>query len=204
MLKAVNHFKGTTMPSPYLTYALAALSFGFGVAFLRISDENSELARAKMVVEMKLETAQREAKSFRDKYASETKSREFAEAAQTLAETAERAARSQLDLETKAREAVEKNLTESEASRHSAETALADAQDQIRQLNAKLMEASAAKEQSANKTDAAAGSKGEAAAADVKAPGSADASAPVPAGAMAQASMDGGNHRSWYSFFGLF
>ena len=195
------------MPSPYLTYALAALSFGLGVAFFRISDENSELARAKMIVEMKLETAQREAKSFHDKYASETKSREFAEAAQTLAETAERAARSQLDLETKAREAAEKNLTEAETSRHSAEAALADAQDQIRQLNARLMEASAAKEQSGNKSDTQAASKGDAAKADVEAPvqASADAPAPVSAGAMAQASMDGGNHRPWYSsFFGLF
>ena len=55
------------MPSPYLTYALAALSFGLSVAFFRISDENSELSRAKIAVEMRLETAEGEAKAFREK-----------------------------------------------------------------------------------------------------------------------------------------
>ena len=196
------------MPSPYLTYALAALSFGLSVAFFRISDENSELSRAKIAVEMRLETAEGEAKAFREKYTAEEKAREFAEAAQTLAETSERAVRSQLTHETRARQAAEKSLEEAEDTRHSVEAALSDAQEQVRALNAKLVEASAAKEQSEHKSDAIASDKGEAAAADAKEPavhngdGSPAASA-VPAGAMgAQASMTGS--RPWYSFLGLF
>ena len=196
------------MPSTYLTYALAALSFGLSVAFFRISDENSELSRAKIAVEMRLETAEGEAKAFREKYTTEEKAREFAEAAQTLAETSERAVRSQLTHETKARQAAEKSLEEAENARHSVEAALSDAQEQVRVLNAKLVEASAAKEQSERKPDAIAGDKGEAAAADAKEPavhsgdGSPAASA-VPGGAMAaQASMTGS--RPWYSFLGLF
>lgn len=194
------------MPSPYLTYALAALSFGLGLAFVRISDENSELAKTKIALEMKYETAMRDAKNFREKYTGETKAREFAEAAQTLAETAERAVRSHLAHETKVREAAEKSLAEAEGAKHAAETALADAQEQVRQLNAKLMEASAAKEQSERRPDAAAGEKGDAAAvAKEPAAAGADAStAKVRAGAVtAEASMSGGQ-RSWFSFFGLF
>ena len=80
------------MPSPYLTYALAALTFGLAVAFFRVSDENNALTQAKIAVEMKLKTAEGVAKAFREKYSTETKAREFAEAAQTLAETSERAA----------------------------------------------------------------------------------------------------------------
>ena len=156
------------MPSPYLTYALAALSFGLSVAFFRISDENSELNRAKIAVEMRLETAEGEAKAFREKYTTEAKAREFAEAAQTLAETSERAVRSQLTHETKARQAAEKSVEEAENARHSVEAALSDAQEQVRVLNAKLMEASAAKEQSERKSDASASDKGEPAAAEAK------------------------------------
>jgi chromosome segregation ATPase len=193
------------MPSSYLTYALAALSFGLGVAFFRISDENSELSRVKIAVEMKLEIAEGEAKAFREKYSIEAKAREFAEAAQTLAETSERAARSQLAHETKARETAEKSLEETENAKHSAEAALADAQEQVRMLNAKLMEASAAREQSERKPDAAASGKGDAAAVETKEPAEHGADAPTPAraGAMAtQASMAGS--RPWYSFLGLF
>jgi hypothetical protein len=196
------------MPSPYLTYALAALSFGLSVAFFRISDENSELSRAKIDVEMRLETAEGEAKAFREKFTTEAKAREFAEAAQTLAETSERAVRSQLTHETKARQAAEKSLEDTENARHSVEAALSDAQEQVRVLNAKLVEASAAKEQSERKSDANASDKGEATAADAKEPvarigdGSPAASA-APAGVMAaQASMTGS--RPWYSFLGLF
>ena len=46
------------MPSPYLIYALAALTFGLAVAFFRVSDENNALTQAKIAVEMKLKTAE--------------------------------------------------------------------------------------------------------------------------------------------------
>ena len=196
------------MPSPYLNYALAALSFGLSVAFFRISDENSALTQAKIAVEMRLETAEGEAKSFREKYTTEAKAREFAEAAQTLAETSERAVRSQLTHETKARQAAEKSQEEAENARHSVEAALSDAQEQVRVLNAKLMEPSTAKEQSERKADVSASDKGAAAAADAKEPAAhigdgAPAASAVPAGGMAaQASMAGS--RPWYSFLGLF
>ena len=196
------------MPSPYLTYALAALSFGLSVAFFRISDENSELSRAKIAVEMRLETAEGEAKTFREKYTTEAKAREFAEAAQTLAETSERAVRSQLTHETKARQAAEKSVEEAENARHSVEAALSDAQEQVRVLDAKLMEASVAKEQSERKSDASASDKGEGDAADSKEPvahsggGSPAASAAPAAAIAAQASMAGS--RPWYSLLGLF
>ncbi len=195
------------MPSPYLTYAAAALSFGLAVAFFRVSDENAELSRAKIAVEMKLETAEGEAKAFREKYTAEAKAREFAEAAQMLAETSERAVRSQLAHETKVRQAAEKGLDEAEHSRQAAEAALIAAREEARVLNAKLVEASAAKEQSQRRPDAAANDKGEAAAADAKEPAGpgADASpAVVPAAAMAAQASMAGNHRSWFSFFGLF
>jgi chromosome segregation ATPase len=196
------------MPSPYLTYALAALSFGLSVAFFRISDENSELSRAKIAIEMRLETAEGEAKDFREKYTTEAKGREFAEAAQTLAETSERAVRSQLTHETKARQAAEKGIEEAENARHSVEAALSEAQEQVRVLNGKLMEASAAKEQSERKSDVSASDRGGAAAADAKEPAAhsgdgAPVESAAPAGAMAtQASMAGS--RPWYSFLGLF
>jgi len=197
------------MPSPYLTYVLAALTFGLTAAFFRVSDENSALTQAKIAVEMKLETAEGEAKLFREKYSTEAKAREFAEAAQTMAETSERAVRSQLAHETKARQAVEKSLEEAEIAKHSVEAALSDAQEQVRVLNAKLIEANAAKEQSERKPDVAAGDKGNAAAADAKersAPG-ADASPAAnaaPASRMAAQASMGGSQRSWWSFFGLF
>ncbi len=174
------------MPNPYLTYALAALSFGLALAFFRVSDENSELSRTKIVVEMKLATAEEEAKSFREKYTAEAKAREFAEAAQTLAETSERAIRSQLAHETKARQAAEKGLEEAEHSRQSVEAALSATQEEVRVLNTKLVEASAAKEQAERKTDAAK-DKGEAAAADAKesvGPGADATPAVAPTGAM--------------------
>jgi hypothetical protein len=196
------------MTSPYLTYALAALTFGLAVAFFRVSHENSALTQTKIAVEMKLETAEGEAKLFREKYSTEAKAREFAEAAQTLAETSERAVRSQLAHETKARQAVEKSLEEAEIAKHSAEAALSDAQEQVRVLNAMLMEANAAKEQSERKPDVAAGDKGNAAAADAKkrlAPGvdASPAANATPASGIAAASM-GGSQRSWWSFFGFF
>src|SRR5271157_4079260 len=197
------------MPSPYLTYALAALTFGLAVAFFRVSDENNALTQAKIAVEMKLKTAEGEAMALREKYSTEVKAREFAEAAQTLAETSERAVRFQLAHETKARQAAEKSLEEAENTRHSTEAALSDAQEQVRVLNVKLMEASVAKEQPERKPDAAANDQGEAAAAAPKEPvaPSADASPAATAapasGTTAQASM-GGSQRSWFSFFGLF
>jgi len=119
------------MPSPYLTYALAALTFGLAVAFFRVSDENDALTQAKIAVEMKLETAEGVAKAFREKYSAEAKAREFAEAAQTLAETSERAVRLQLAHETKARQAAEKSLEEAEIAKRSAEAALSDAQERV-------------------------------------------------------------------------
>jgi hypothetical protein len=194
------------MPSPYLTYALAALSFGLAVAFSCISDENSALTQAKIAVEMRLETAEGEAKAFREKYTTEEKAREFAEAAQTLAETSERAVRTQLTHETKARQAAEKSVEEAESARRSVEAALTDAQEQVRVLNAKLVEASAAKEQSERKSDAIASDRGDAADAKEPAARSGDgspAASAVPAEAtVAQASMTGS--RPWYSFLGLF
>ncbi len=115
------------MRSPYITYALAALTFGLGVAFFRLSDENSALVQAKAAVEM-------EASAQRDKYNSEVKARQFAEAAQTLAETSERAVRFELAHETKARELAE-------AAKQTAEAALVAVQEKLTALNAKLIEA---------------------------------------------------------------
>ena len=190
------------MPNPYITYALAALSFGLAIAFFRVSEENSQLARTKITVEMQLETAEADAKSFREKFSAETKSREFAEAALTIAETSERAVRAELAREVKARQTAEKSLEDSETARHSVEAALSGAQEQMTALNAKLVEVSLLKEQSeaAKATDKAADPKQPAA--DAAPAGDAAASeADRPAPAAAEASM-GGSQRSW--FWGLF
>ena len=45
------------MPSPYLTYALAALTFGLAVAFFRVSDENNALTQAKIAMATAAATA---------------------------------------------------------------------------------------------------------------------------------------------------
>ena len=175
------------MPSPYLTYALAALSFGLAIAFFRISDENATLSSAQIAMEMKLETAQGEAKSFREKYSTEVKAREFAEAAQTIAETSERTVRSQLMHETKALE--------------EAQAAISSTQEQLRNANAQLLEAGLLKEASeAQKPN------GQDALKDPDARGSDATPDNAPTSGTdrpAQASM-AGTQRSWFSFWGLF
>jgi hypothetical protein len=115
------------MPGPYLTYALAALSFGLAVGFYRISDENTQLAQAKAAIEM-------EATALREKYTGEVKARQFAEAAQTIAETSERTVRAEFAHETKARQVAEN-------ARQTIEAELVATQERLNALNAKLIEA---------------------------------------------------------------
>jgi hypothetical protein len=129
------------MPSPYLTYALGALSLGLAAGFLQISNENADLSRGKIAVEMRLETAEADAKSFRDKYSVEVKAREFAEAAQTVAETSERVATGKLAQAQKTLEAAQAQLT--------------SAQEQIKSMNAKLVEAGLKSPEGANSASAA-------------------------------------------------
>jgi hypothetical protein len=131
------------MPSPYLTYALGALSFGLSVGFLQISNENADLARDKIAVEMRLETAEADAKSFRDKYSVEVKAREFAEAAETVAETSERVATGKLAQAQKSLEVAQAQLT--------------SAQEQIKSMNAKLVEAGLKAPEGANSATTADG-----------------------------------------------
>jgi membrane protein involved in colicin uptake len=175
------------MPNHYITYALAALSFGLGVAFLRISDENTNLVQAKTTIEM-------EASALREKYNGEIKARQFAEAAQTIAETSERAVRNELAHETKARQAAE-------TAKQSVEAALLNAEDKLHALNAKLIEAGLAPAEAVNAdTQAEAkapAEKGEPAA-DAK-----DPNARADAGQMAAEASMGGARRSWWSLFGF-
>jgi hypothetical protein len=131
------------MPSPYLTYALGALSLGLAAGFLQISNENADLSREKIAVEMRLETAEADAKSFRDKYSVEVKAREFAEAAQTVAETTERVATGKLAQAQKSLEAAQAQLT--------------SAQEQIKSMNAKLIEAGLKAPEGTNSASAADG-----------------------------------------------
>jgi hypothetical protein len=159
------------MPSPYITYALAALTFGLGVAFFRLSEENSELVQAKAAVEM-------EASALRDKYNSETKARQFAEAAQTIAETTERAVRSELAHEAKARQAAE-------TAKQTAEAALVSAQEKLTALNAKLIEAGLAPAEPKTQAEATE-------------PNARAYAAPAPAEASLVSSR-----RSFWSFFGF-
>lgn len=158
------------MPSPYLNYALAALSFGLAVGFYHISDENTQLVQAKAAIEM-------EATAFREKYNSEVKARQYAEAAQTIAETSERAVRNELAHETKARQAVEN-------AKQTVEAELVVAQEKLNAMNAKLIEAGLATP--AAPTDAR--------------ESRADA-APAAGQLTAEASMT--PRRSWWSFLGF-
>ncbi|MFZ1110304.1 MAG: hypothetical protein WAN43_18400 [Rhodomicrobium sp.] len=158
------------MPSPYLTYALAALSFGLAVGFYHISDENTQLAQAKAAYEM-------EAAAFREKYNGEAKARQFAEAAQTIAETSERAVRNELAHETKARQVAEN-------AKQTIEAELVATQEKLSALNAKLIEAGLA-------TPAAQSDAKES---------RADA-APADGQLAAEASMT--PRRSWWSFLGF-
>jgi hypothetical protein len=115
------------MPSSYLTYVLAALSFGLAVGFYHISDENTQLAQAKAAIEM-------EATAFREKYNGEVKARQFAEAAQTIAETSERATRNELAHEAKARQVAEN-------AKQTIEAELVATREKLNALNARLIEA---------------------------------------------------------------
>ncbi len=188
-----------TCPTHISLMRLLRLSFGLAVAFFRVSDENNQLSQAKITVEMKLETAEAEAKSFREKYNAETKARQFAEAALTIAETSERAVRAELAHEVKARQAAEKSLEDAETARHSVEAALSSAQEQVTALNAKLVEAKEQAEAAEGQATRLPNSKQPAADAGPAADAAAgDADRPVRA---AEASM-GASQRSW--FWGLF
>ncbi len=174
------------MPSPYFTYALAALSFGLGVAFFRVTDENADLVQAKTAIEM-------EAIALREKYNGELKARQFAEASQTIAETSERAVRSELAHETKSRQAAE-------SAKQTAEAALISAQDKLRALNAKLIEAGLAPAETVN-PDAEAAAKAPADKGD-PAVEAKDPNARADAGQMAAEASLGSPRRSWWSIFG--
>ena len=77
----------------YATAALAALALGLGVSFWQSAAENKELTRANQAANMALAAAQDEAIILRDKLDREAKGREYAEAAQAVAEHSEHATR---------------------------------------------------------------------------------------------------------------
>jgi dTMP kinase len=98
------------MRSNHLAYAFAAtasLSLGLGFSFWQSAAENGLLQRANLTASIALEAAQDETKLLREKLDREIKERRQAEAAQTIAETAERTARERLAQETKARQTAE-------------------------------------------------------------------------------------------------
>jgi hypothetical protein len=104
--------------SSNLAYALAAmtaLALGLSVSFWRSSAENKSLRRENLTAGIALEAAQDEAKVLREKLAREIKAREFAEAAQTVAETSERGTREKLIQETRAKRAAVAARQEAEA-----------------------------------------------------------------------------------------
>jgi hypothetical protein len=119
------------MRSIYVTYALAALSFGLSIAFWRAANENGRLVGLAHAAEMAQLIAEEEAQSFREKLRQETKGRQLAEASQTVAETAERGVREKLARETKLRESAE-------AGRGAAGNEVSEATQKIEGLNERL------------------------------------------------------------------
>jgi hypothetical protein len=91
----------------YVSACVAALALGLGIAFWRASAENNDLVRINLTAGIALEAAQDEAKLLRDRLHLVMKAGEFAEAAQTVAETSERAAREKLAQETRLRQSLE-------------------------------------------------------------------------------------------------
>jgi hypothetical protein len=109
----------------YALAAMTALALGLGASFWQSSVENKRLLRANLTAGIALETAQDEAKVLRERLAREIKAREFAEAAQTIAETSERGAREKLLQETKAKQGAEAARLEAEAQLETAALKLA-------------------------------------------------------------------------------
>jgi hypothetical protein len=129
----------------YVTAALAALALGLGVSFWRAAADNDELTRDNQTLTMALEAAQDEAKAFREKLDREIKAREYAEAAQTVAEHSERATREKLGQETRARRAAEQSeqamaykVAEEIKARAAAEAIEMDTAAELQELNTKF------------------------------------------------------------------
>jgi hypothetical protein len=110
---------------PYALAATAALSIGLSFSFWRSAVENDRLQRANLTAGVALEAAQDEAKLLREKFEREVKERHMAEAAQTIAESAERTAREKLAQEAKTRQAMEAALAKTEAAIHETSQKLA-------------------------------------------------------------------------------
>ncbi len=91
----------------YLVAFSAALAVGFGLSFWHSVSENSELLRSNHVGAMALEAARDEVKALRDQLHVEIRGREFAEAAQAVAENGERSTRQKLYEQNKASQAAE-------------------------------------------------------------------------------------------------
>jgi len=91
----------------YLLACSAALTVGFGLSFWHSVSENKDLLRANHVAAMALEAARDEVKALRDQLHVEIRGREFAEAAQAVAENGERSTRQKLYEQSKASQAAE-------------------------------------------------------------------------------------------------
>jgi chemotaxis protein histidine kinase CheA len=114
---------------PYALAATAALSIGLFFSFWQSTVENDRLIRANLTAGIALEAAQDEAKLLREKFEREEKDRRMAEAAQTIAESAERSAREKLAQEVKARQAGEAARAKTEAAFQETSQKLAQEED---------------------------------------------------------------------------
>jgi hypothetical protein len=139
--------------SIHLIFVLAALTCGLTAALWRASGENARLEQASYASKIESDTAQYENQDLKARLPREIKAREFAEAAQRSAESAERLAREKLAQEAQMRQAVEahRRLTEAAfadetAARKFAEGALFTAESQVRLLSSKLAEEITARE----------------------------------------------------------
>lgn len=118
----------------YITAALAALVLGLGVSFWRSAAENKQLSQANLAAGMALAAAQDEAKVLREKLDREAIAREYAEAAQTVAEHSEHTTREKLAQETRAHQAAEAALLQAAAELQTTTARLANEQEARRSM----------------------------------------------------------------------
>ncbi|MGA7326421.1 MAG: hypothetical protein WBX25_18525 [Rhodomicrobium sp.] len=127
----------------YLLAFSAALTVGFGFSFWHSVSENKELLRSNHVAAMALEAARDEVKALRDQLPVEIRAREFAEAAQAVAENGERSTRQKLYELSKARQ-------EAEAAKVRAGAELQVARQQLSQREKALQTAELARDDAEN------------------------------------------------------